>query len=164
MVKILSFILAAYAAFFFSLPLFGFIAPWDYDVSGRAWAEYHKAVDFYMGARMPVIALSCMGAMLLFLALNWKNRREKPFRFMLAALCIQIVLTVIAVNTNVPLNPIMNQWDPEHLPADWAATRDQWLGYHHFNAPFNIGFATCIFWACYFYWTDTARKQAAQEV
>ncbi len=100
---------------------------WDYDVSGCTWAEYLRAVDFYMGARMPVIALSCMGAMLLFLILNWQNRREKPFRFMLTALCIQILLTVIAINTNVDLNPIMNQWDPENLPTNWAAMRDEWL-------------------------------------
>jgi hypothetical protein len=164
MVKTLSFILVAFAAFFFMLPSVGLIAPWDYDVSGRTWAEYHKAIDFYMGARMPVIAVSCMGAMLLFLILNWQHRKEKPFLFMLTALCIQILLTVIAINTNVALNPIINQWDPEHLPANWAAMRDEWLGYHHFNAPFNMGFATCIFLSCYFYWTKDHNTSSKESV
>lgn len=152
MTKILSFILVAFAAFFFSLSISGFIAPWDYDVSGRTWAEYHKAIDFYMGARMPVISLTCMACMVLFLILERKNWKGKPFRFMALAIVIQITLIVIAVNTNVPMNPILNSWNPENLPANWAEMRDQWLHYHHFNAPFNIAFATCIFLGCYFYW------------
>ncbi len=153
MTKILSFVLVVFAAFFFSLPLFGIIAPWDYNVSGRTWAEYHKAVDFYMGARMPIIALSCLGCMILFLILEWKNRKEKPFRFMALAIIIQVSLTIIAINTNAAMNPEMNHWNPENLPTNWAAMRDKWLGYHHFNAPFNMAFATCIFLSCYFYWT-----------
>jgi hypothetical protein len=153
MTKILSFILVAFAAFFFVLPLSGFLAPWDYDVSGRTWAEYHKAIDFYMGARMPIIAVSCLVCMIVFLILEWKNKREKPFRFMALAIAIQISLTVIAINTNVAMNAEMNNWNPENLPANWSVMRDQWLHYHHFNAPFNMAFATCIFLSCYFYWT-----------
>jgi hypothetical protein len=153
MTKILSFILVAFAAFFFALPSTGLIAPWDYDVSGRTWAEYHKAVDFYMGARMPIIALSCWACMVFFLILERKNWKEPPFRFMALALAILILLTVIAINTNVAMNTEMNNWNPENLPSNWAAMRDQWLHYHHFNAPFNMAFAVCIFLSCYFYWT-----------
>lgn len=157
MTKILSFILVAYAAFFFALPTTGLIAPWDYDVSGRTWAEYHKAVDFYMGARMPIIAISCLVCTIVFLILEWKNKHEKPFRFMALAIVIQVSLTIIAINTNVAMNAEMNAWNPENLPSNWAAMRDQWLYYHHFNAPFNLAFSTCIFLACYFYWTKKSK-------
>lgn len=153
MTKILTFILAAFAAFFFALPSVGLIAPWDYDVSGRTWAEYHKAIDFYMGARMPIMAFSCLTSMLIFLILEWQNKKEKPFRFMASAVFIQISLIAIALNTNVALNPEINAWNPESLPSNWAVMRDKWLYYHHFNAPFNMAFGVCIFLSCYFYWT-----------
>ena len=36
-------------------------------------------------------------------------------------------MTVIAVNTNVAMNASMNAWNPDQLPANWQAVRDEWL-------------------------------------
>lgn len=66
--KILTFILVAYAANTFD---FGAkIAPWEYDVSGRTFAEWHKAIDFYMSKRAPVAGLSFLAFQILFLILQ----------------------------------------------------------------------------------------------
>lgn len=66
--NILTFILVAYAA-----NTFGFgpnFAPWEYNVSGQTFAEYHKAIDFYMSKRMPIVGLSFMFFQIVFLVLE----------------------------------------------------------------------------------------------
>lgn len=75
---------------------------------------------------MPIVAFSCLACMLLFLILEWKNKKEKPFRFIAFTIFIQVSLMVIAINTNIAMNPEMNKWNPENLPPDWSAMRDQW--------------------------------------
>ncbi|GAB3642030.1 hypothetical protein [Spirosoma arcticum] len=149
--KIVTFILVAYAANVFD---FGAkIAPWEHDVSGKAFAEWHKAIDFYMSKRAPVVGLSFMFFQLLFLRLQWKNWRDWPFRCVALALFLQILVTVIAINTNVAMNAGMNAWNPDHLPANWQVVRDEWLGGHERNFFFNTAYSVLVFIGCYFYWT-----------
>lgn len=74
--KILTSILVAYSANTFD---FGAkIAPWEHDVSGKAFAEWHKAIDFYMSKRAPLLGLSFMVFQLLFLVLQWKTGANGP--------------------------------------------------------------------------------------
>lgn len=149
--RLLTFILVAYAANAFD---FGAkTAPWEYDVSDRTFAEWHKAIDFYMSKRAPIVGLSFMAFQLLFLGLQWENRSEWPFRCVALALMLQITITVIAVNTNVSTNAGMNDWDPDRLPADWQSIRDEWLGGHTRNFFFHTAYAILVFMGCYFYWT-----------
>lgn len=158
--QLVTFILVAYAANTFDLG--AKIAPWEYDVSGKAFTEWHKSIDFYMSKRAPIVGLSFMAFQLLFLLLQWKNRSEWPFRCVALALVLQIAITVIAVNTNVAMNAAMNAWNPDHLPANWQAVRDEWLGGHARNFFFNTAFSVLVFMGCYFYWTRSARNRSGE--
>lgn len=98
---------------------------------------------------MPVVGLSFMFFQIVFLVLEWKNRHLWPFRCVALALAVQVLVTVIAINTNVA----MNAWNPDSLPANWQAVRDEWLGGHERNFFFNTAYSVLVFMGCYFYWT-----------
>ena len=151
--RIVSFILILYAAFYFGFFFGGILAPWPDEVSGRTFAEYHKAIDFYMGKRMPILVLSGMFFMLVFLVSDRKNWRKASFKLIAFTFVFQIGVIILGINTNVALNPVMNAWNPDQLPANWEAIRDQWLGYHQRNTPLHFIIAITLFLACYFYWT-----------
>ena len=148
--RIVTFILVAYAAQLFDLT--PKLSPWAADVSGPAFAEMHRATDSYMSKRMPVFVQSFILFNLLFLGLNWPNRRSWSFRLVAFAVMLQIGITIIAIKTNVAMNAAMNAWDPTHLPADWTAVRDAWLGAHSRNFYVNVAISVLIFAGCYSYW------------
>ena len=151
--RIISFILIIYAAYFFGLYVQGRVAPWEYNVSGKAFAEYHKAIDFYMGKRMPVMVLSYIGFMILFLIFNRDEWRTFAFWLIPLAIVLQLISIYIGVTSNVRMNPEMNAWNPDHLPVNWQAMRDQWLYYHNRGRFINIPIQVIVFTACYLFWT-----------
>lgn len=157
--RILPFVLIVYAAYFFGLFVQGMVAPWEYDVSGKAFTEYHKAIDFYMGARMPIAVLSYMGFMLLCLAINWKKWKTFAFGCIVAAFVLEILSIIIGGRTNVSMNPAMNAWNPDNLPANWMESRDKWLGFHNQGRIINISIQILVFLACYFQWTKQTKNR-----
>lgn len=152
-IRIVTFILVAYAAQLFDLT--PKISPWAADVSGPTFAEMHRATDFYMSKRMPAFVQSFMLFNLLFLGLTWRNRKSLSFRLVAFALLLQLVITIIAIKTNVAMNAGMNAWDPAHLPANWEIVRSQWLGAHNRNFYVNVAISVLVFLGCYFYWTQS---------
>ena len=40
--------------------------------------------------------------------------------------------------------PSRGGWDPDRLPADWAATRDQWLRWHYLRTGLSAGAFLCV--------------------
>lgn len=155
--RIVTFILVAYAAQLFDLS--AKISPWAADVSGPTFAEMHRATDFYMSKRMPVFVQSFVLFNLLFLGLTWPSRRAWPFRLVALAVVLQLVITVISIKTNVAMNAGMNAWDLAHLPANWAAVRDKWLGAHNRNFYVNVAISVLVFMGCYSYWTRSGETR-----
>jgi hypothetical protein len=149
--RFLSFILVAYAAIAFG-NIFGYFAHTEYDLSGRAFAEWHRITDSYYGKIMPIVGLSGMLFQCLFLIGERNYFSQKPFILVAIALIIQIGITIIAINSNVAMNAEMNAWNPDNLPTNWNEMRNEWLGYHDRNRPFNLIHSICLFSGCYFYW------------
>jgi glucan phosphoethanolaminetransferase (alkaline phosphatase superfamily) len=149
--RILSFVLVAYAALAFG-NIFGFFIHTEYDLSGRAFAEWHRIADAYYSKVMSVVGLSGIFFQLLFLVLEGRNYRQKPFILVAIALILQIGVIILAISSNVAMNAEMNAWNPDNLPANWNEMRNEWLGYHARNRPFNLIHSICLFLGCYFYW------------
>jgi hypothetical protein len=157
--RILSFILLAYAANTFSISDLH-ISPWYYDVSGRTFAEWHKQIDFYMSKRMPFLAISGWLFHILFLISEGRRYNQKPFIFVTISLALQILTVVLSLNSNVSLNPEMNAWNPDALPANWQAVRDEWLSGHARNWYTNTASSIATFLGCYYIWTKNSVQKA----
>ena len=79
---------------------------------------------------------------LLALLGNGKHWKTVPF-WLLAIACIVYILGVIffTAQVNLPLNDYTESWDPQNLPADWTAIREQW---NNANA-FRVGTSALAF-------------------
>lgn len=150
--RIISLILVVYASYFFGLYVQGLVAPWEYNVSGKAFTEYHKAIDFYMSKRMPVLVLSYIGFMILFLIFNRKEWGTVAYWLIPVAIVLQAISTYIAITSNVHMNPEMNAWNPDNLPVNWQEMRDKWLYYHNRGRFINIPIQIIVFTSCYLFW------------
>lgn len=58
---------------------------------------------------------------------NWKHRKHASFALLVIASLIYIFgIIVFTSQVNLPLNYYTEAWDPQNLPSDWAAIREQW--------------------------------------
>jgi uncharacterized membrane protein len=112
---------------FFSTYSFS-VAPALLGVDGATYASVQSALNrhvrhalffvfFFGAAALPALAL----------VVNRRHWRSAAF-WLVAAAGLAYALGVVAytANVNLPLNHYTESWNPQALPADWAATRDAW--------------------------------------
>ncbi|MCB0062863.1 MAG: DUF1772 domain-containing protein [Caldilineaceae bacterium] len=87
---------------------------------------------FFGGGAVPIIAL----------AVNWRHWKSLSF-LLLAVACVVYIggIIIFTRQVNLPLNYYTESWEPQNLPADWAAIRAQW---NQANA-FRVGAAGLSF-------------------
>lgn len=81
---------------------------------------------------MVVVSLLAPPFTLFFLR---QQRATGAFRWTLVAFLCSIVVLLITIVLNVPINTYISSWDPQKLPEDWAAKRDAWHQLNVYRTP-----------------------------
>ena len=96
---------------------------------GSTYVRYWQAQNLDFGVRMPILLLTCLA--LLFVASALSLRRGWRIQTLTVLAAALVVLTVALTLIQMePLNRVADSWNPDALPADWAATRDLWASWH----------------------------------
>ncbi len=105
------------------------LAPSVFALPGPAYVRLWQAQNLDYGAAMPVLLLSCIT---LLIATSVLSRRQGRLVMALsvAATLLVVATVVLTVTQMEPLNVIANSWDPDRLPADWAANLETWRSLH----------------------------------
>lgn len=109
--------------------LFAVLAPRVYELPGPAYVRYWQAVNLDYGAAMPVLLLSCV-ALLIATSVLSVPRGRLVSGLDVAATLLVVGTIVLTLTRMEPLNDIGDAWDPDALPAGWAATVDAWRNLH----------------------------------
>jgi uncharacterized membrane protein len=78
---------------------------------------------------MPVLMLSAVGSAISVVVLLYRER-STGFLFTIAGLVLLLVVILITVLVEVPINNQTRLWTPTSLPADWKEVRDRWALFH----------------------------------
>ena len=79
-----------------------------------------------MAVLMPATLLSALPVLIGFR----RQHRRTGFRLMLAGLGLLVVVLVITLAVNVPIDGDIARWTVGTLPGDWTITRDRWELFH----------------------------------
>jgi hypothetical protein len=58
--------------------------------------------------------------------------------WMVGTVVSSLVVVLITIAFEVPLNNLMAKWGPSQLPGDWELTRDLWLRNHWWRTLFGV--------------------------
>jgi uncharacterized membrane protein len=58
--------------------------------------------------------------------------------WMVSTVVSSLVVVLITIAFEVPLNDLMAKWGPSQFPADWWQTRDAWLRNHWWRTFFGV--------------------------
>jgi len=58
--------------------------------------------------------------------------------WMVSTVVSSLVVVLITIVFEVPLNNLMTEWLPSQLPGDWWQTRDAWLRNHWYRTFFGV--------------------------
>ena len=95
-------------------------------LSGPAYAELRQRINATITRPLVVVYALTFVACLTVTALAAKAGATTTAAGVgLAALTLAVDLA-LAAKGNVPLNAVMNDWDPAALPPDWATKRAAW--------------------------------------
>jgi hypothetical protein len=119
------------------------LAPSVWRLPGPAYVRYWQALDHDYGRVMPVLLLPCLLLLAAMSALSWQ-RGALALALALAATALLGLAVVVTLTWMEPLNRVADSWDPDRLPADWAATRDQWLRWHYLRTGLSVGAFLCV--------------------
>jgi hypothetical protein len=136
--SILSWATIGLYAFFFGISLLQLIAPWEGQVSGKTFVDYHQAIDPYMAKWAKLLAQLQLVLTLLVLVTKYQQGLTLAFWLMSIAFGLVVTSVLVAIRGNVPLNEISRGWSPDELPVDWLAIRSRWISYHRTRAFINI--------------------------
>ncbi|HEU5235866.1 MAG TPA: anthrone oxygenase family protein [Pyrinomonadaceae bacterium] len=94
-----------------------------------------------MSILMPAAMLST------FPVLFMMFRRNMMLAFFLASagLLLFVVVLVVTLTVNVPIDNQIKQWTVTTLPADWQAIRDRWEFYHGLRTFASLAGLACVF-------------------
>ena len=90
---------------------------------GPVWLLRHQAEDALFRQVMP----GYMWAVLVSLAGSAILARGKTRIFFVLAAVLALLQMIITIAHEVPINRIVANWSPDHLPVEWDATRHSWM-------------------------------------
>jgi uncharacterized membrane protein len=82
---------------------------------------------------------------LLFMA--GRRRKKAHFYWLLSALVIFILVLVITLLIEVPIDNQIRTWTPANVPGDWQAIRDRWQFYHTDRTFLSLAGMACFLMA-----------------
>ncbi|MEV4398991.1 DUF1772 domain-containing protein [Nonomuraea sp. NPDC049607] len=123
--------------------VFVVVAPSMARLPGAAYVRYWQALNVDYGRAMPPLLLTGIAALIVMTALSW--RRGWFVLGVSATALIMVVLTVLlTLRTLEPLNRVVDAWDPDNLPADWAESRRRWLNLHLVRTVLALAAFACL--------------------
>jgi uncharacterized membrane protein len=103
-------------------------------LSADCWIVHQNLNDHLFRLVMPIaFVISVAGACsALFL------HRGSARVWMVGGVVASLLVVLITIVFEVPLNDMMAQWRPGHLPSDWSLSRDAWLRNHWWRTLFGV--------------------------
>lgn len=122
--------------------VFTVLAPGLGRLPGPAFVRYWQTLNDDYARVMPVLLLLSVATLIATAVLSRRDRVACWPTITAAVLVVAgIVLTVTQLE---PLNQLADSWDPDALPGDWAATRDQWNDWHLVRTVLAVGAFGCL--------------------
>ena len=108
--------------------------PWSMDPGHQDVADRHLLNQHVRHALFFVFFFGAPCWVLLSLLPAWRHWRNAWWRCLAAAgLLYALGIIVFTAQVNLPNNAYTESWHPQHLPSDWAATRDTWRLANHWR-------------------------------
>jgi uncharacterized membrane protein len=111
----------------------------------NAYTQVRKLIDASMRSNFKYVIYAALLGNLLLLVLTLKNPGSVLFVAATIAFVALVVDTLLTVKGNLPINNIINTWEPSSVPADWADYRTKWLTIFQYRQVANIiGFLSLL--------------------
>ncbi|WP_306337325.1 anthrone oxygenase family protein [Streptomyces sp. KL118A] len=99
----------------------------DYD--GRVYAQVRQVeLDSLDTLASATLIPAILATVLLIVAV--RRSRGPALWLPVAALALMLVVLVVTLTINLPINGDQNDWDVTAPPSDWAEVRDEWQSAH----------------------------------
>ncbi len=109
----------------------------DADLPAEAWILQQQAKDKVYARSMPPISFSTAGSLIGAAALS----RGRARGWFAAGALLAVTSNILTVSKQVPLNKVIQSWEPEAAPPNWMDRRDQWFSNHILRmVPAVLGF------------------------
>jgi len=95
-------------------------------LDARGWVTEHQVMDALFRRVLPIWWNATIVVMI---AAAVVSRGGARWAFGVASV-LMIVALVVTVRVEVPMNRMIQYWDLNAIPANWADVRDKWLRFH----------------------------------
>jgi uncharacterized membrane protein len=96
---------------------------------------------------MPASILSALAVLLLL----FHSEPAGAFYLELAGFLLFIVVLLVTLLVNVPIDNLIKRWTLETLPSDWKSIRDRWQRYHTVRTFASLGGLGCALASALFF-------------
>ena len=109
------------------------------------YIEFRKRIDASMRSNFKYVVYTALLANLLLVVFTIKNPGSLLFLSATIAFIALIIDTLITVKGNLPINDVINGWNSDSYPANWADYRIKWLHTFQYRQIANIaGFVSLL--------------------
>lgn len=116
-------------AFVVSQPFFYWVAlgPASGALSPAAYVELRQRINAVMNGRLPRLYLATLLSALWLLWVAIGRGDHLVTLTTVIAIAGLVTDAVLAVRRNVPINALMDAWNPAAVPSDWEEQRSRWV-------------------------------------
>lgn len=110
-----------------------------------AYTSFRKLIDTAMRANFTYVVYAALLASVLLVIAHIKNPGSLTFIMAAIALVALIADILLTLKGNLPINDVINTWQPNDMPANWESIRDKWFTVFQYRQIANItGFVALL--------------------
>lgn len=122
----------------------------QFSLEANPYVELRKLIDTSMRSNFKYVIYAALLGNLLLLVSTAKNPGSLLFVVALIAFVALVVDTLLTVKGNLPINDIINTWEPGSAPTNWADYRAKWFAIFQYRQVANIiGFVSLLIGAVF---------------
>jgi len=107
-------------------------------LSAETFLTIGKEIIKNVGLPMSIIMPASLVGLIILLFRSWK-KRAPYFYCLLVTLLLFVVVLIITVAIEVPMDNKIKTWEVSTIPAEWTAIRDRWEYYHTMRTFVSLG-------------------------
>jgi hypothetical protein len=115
------------------------------NLDANAYTQVRKLIDVSMRSNFKYVIYAAMLGNLLLVVSTVKSPASVLFIAATVAFVALVVDTLLTVKGNLPINNIINSWEPGSAPTNWADYRAKWFAIFQYRQVSNIiGFLSLL--------------------
>ena len=120
------------------------------DLQANSYTEIRKLIDASMRSNFKYVIYGALFFTLLLLINNIKTPGSLLFITTAIVFIALIIDTTLTLKGNLPINDVINTWNHDNIPSNWAEYRTKWFNVFQYRQLANItGFVSLLIGAVF---------------